>query len=72
MIPQKTPTLAAIAWITVVMAYAWASNRDHDDAELARRAGSEEREAGSGEREENSHPSPLTPHPAPRAPSLPE
>jgi hypothetical protein len=32
MIPEKTPTLAAIAWITVVLAYAWASNRDYDDA----------------------------------------
>jgi len=35
MIPDKTPTLAAIAWITVVLAYAWASNRDYDDAVLA-------------------------------------
>jgi hypothetical protein len=39
MIPDKTPTLAAIAWITVVMAYAWVSNRDYEDAVLARRSG---------------------------------
>ena len=39
MIPDKTPALAAIAWITVVMAYAWASNRDYDDAVLVRRSG---------------------------------
>ena len=38
MIPNKTPTLAAIAWIAVVMAYAWASNRDYDDAVLAHHA----------------------------------
>ena len=39
MIPDKTPALAAIAWITVVMAYAWVSNRDYDDAVLVRRSG---------------------------------
>lgn len=38
MIPAKTPWLAAIAWIAVVMAYAWTSNRDYDDAVLAHHA----------------------------------
>ena len=39
MIPEKTPALAAIAWITVVMAYAWASNRDYEDAVLTHGSG---------------------------------
>lgn len=32
MIPSKTPYLAALAWLAVVTAYAWVSNRDYDDA----------------------------------------
>lgn len=59
MIPEKTPTLAAIAWITVVLAYAWASNRDYDDAVLAH--GSGQRLVASGQQNRST---PLTASPA--------
>lgn len=72
MIPDKTPTLAAIAWITVVLAYAWASNRDYEDAVLASRSG--QWTVDSGEKNPSSlttRHSPLATIPATRHSSLP-